>query len=170
MIRSLLLRTKPEVDLTAPGGQAHKLADQIGTIERLKFVTLQTYARIAASHPESTIDWRLDAADDWTVVMFEHQGWERPVEFAPWEPRQYHEVAVYDGRLWVLEGYHRRNRNDVWYSADGVNWYELADTPWKPRHAASVFVQDGALWMVAGNNMESDVWKLRRRHGGQRGR
>jgi hypothetical protein len=91
--------------------------------------------------------------------------WRRHVESAPWEPRQYHEVAVFDGRLWVLEGYGKGkgNRNDVWYSADGVNWYELPDTPWKPRHAASVFVHDGALWVVAGNNMESDVWKLRRK-------
>ena len=55
------------------------------------------------------------------------------------------------------------NRNDVWYSADGVNWHEVPNTPWKPRHAASVFVHDDALWMVAGNNMESDVWKLQRR-------
>jgi hypothetical protein len=88
--------------------------------------------------------------------------WERHVEAAPWEPRQYHEVAVFDDRMWVLEGYAKVNRNDVWYSADGVNWYELPNTPWKPRHAASVFVHDGALWMVAGNNMESDVWKLTR--------
>jgi hypothetical protein len=64
--------------------------------------------------------------------------------------------------MWVMEGWNKKNRNDVWYSADGVNWYELPDTPWKPRHAASVFVFDNALWMVAGNNMESDVWKLER--------
>jgi hypothetical protein len=89
--------------------------------------------------------------------------WQRHVEFAPWEPRQYHEVAVFDDRLWVLEGYARGNRNDVWYSADGVNWYEVSKTPWRPRHAASAYVHDGALWMVAGNNMESDVWKLRRK-------
>jgi hypothetical protein len=25
-----------------------------------------------------------------------------------------------------------------------------------------VFVYDDALWVVAGNNMESDVWRLRR--------
>ena len=81
---------------------------------------------------------------------------------APWHPRQYHEVAVWDDHLWVLEGYHHAsgNRNDVWYSPDGVTWHELAHTPWKPRHAASVFVHNDALWMVAGNNMESDVWKL----------
>lgn len=91
--------------------------------------------------------------------------WKRHTAAAPWKPRQYHEVAVWDDRLWVLEGYYREggNRKDVWYSADGASWRELPDTPWKPRHAASVFVHDDALWMVAGNNMESDVWKLRRR-------
>ncbi|MEX2119443.1 MAG: isochorismatase family protein [Pirellulales bacterium] len=89
--------------------------------------------------------------------------WQRHVEHAPWEPRQYHEVAVFDDRLWVLEGYHHSNRNDVWHSSDGVDWHELPDTPWAPRHTASVFVHDGALWMVAGNNMQPDVWKLQRR-------
>jgi hypothetical protein len=90
------------------------------------------------------------------------QTWERHLEAAPWAPRQYHDVAVFDERLWVLEGYYQRNRNDVWHSADGVHWHEVASTPWKPRHAASVFVHNGALWMVAGNNMESDVWRLER--------
>lgn len=79
---------------------------------------------------------------------------------APWPPRQYHEVAVFDGKMWVLEGYDRDNRNDVWFSADGEAWHEVPETPWAPRHAASVFVFDNALWMVAGNNMEPDVWKL----------
>ena len=45
----------------------------------------------------------------------------------------------------------------------GIGWHELPNTPWKPRHAASVFVHAGSLWMVAGNNMESDVWKLTRK-------
>ncbi len=88
--------------------------------------------------------------------------WKRHLEAAPWDPRQYHEVAAWDGRLWVLEGYSGRNRNDVWHSADGVNWYELKGTPWKPRHAASVAMHRDALWVVAGNNMESDVWRLDR--------
>ncbi|MBM4085589.1 MAG: hypothetical protein FJ272_12430, partial [Planctomycetes bacterium] len=57
--------------------------------------------------------------------------WQRHVDFAPWEARQYHEVAVWDGKLWVMEGYHKAsgNRKDVWYSSDGVNWYELPNTP-----------------------------------------
>jgi hypothetical protein len=101
--------------------------------------------------------------DVWSSADGVH--WKRHVEEAPWFPRQYHEVAVWDDRLWVMEGYNKTsgNRNDVWYSSDGVHWHEVPNTPWKPRHAASVFVHDGALWMVAGNNMESDVWKLRRK-------
>ena len=87
--------------------------------------------------------------------------WEQHVEHAPWVARQYHDVAAFDGHMWVMEGYDGTgNRQDVWYSADGVTWGELRDTPWSPRHAASVFVFRDALWMVAGNNFERDVWKL----------
>ena len=88
--------------------------------------------------------------------------WTMHLQSAPWHPREYHEVAVWDDKLWVLEGWCQENRNDVHYSADGVTWHELPETPWAPRHAASVFVHDKALWMVAGNNMFSDVWKLTR--------
>ena len=90
--------------------------------------------------------------------------WKEHTAAAPWFPRQYHDVAVFDGRMWVMEGYNGQggNRKDVWYSDDGVNWYELPNTPWNPRHAASVFVFDNALWMVTGNNFQSDVWKLSR--------
>jgi N-acetylneuraminic acid mutarotase len=91
--------------------------------------------------------------------------WEQHTTAAPWHPRQYHDVAVFDDRLWVLEGYHKDggNRRDVWYSQDGVQWTEVPNTPWAPRHAASVYVHDGSLWMVAGNNMTSDVWRLQRK-------
>ena len=96
--------------------------------------------------------------DVWSSADGVH--WTRHLEHAPWAARQYHEVAVFDDRLWVLEGYSGQNRNDVWHSADGVRWHQVPDTPWAPRHAASVFVHDHALWVVAGNNMEPDVWKL----------
>jgi hypothetical protein len=66
----------------------------------------------------------------------------------------------------MMEGYHVEggNRNDVWCSADGVDWKELRDTPWKPRHAASLIAHDGALWMIADNNIEPDVWRLIRKN------
>jgi hypothetical protein len=85
--------------------------------------------------------------------------WTRVTEHAPWQPRQYHDVAVFDGRMWVMEGWHGTNLNDVWFSGDGAHWEELPGTPWPTRHASSVFSYDDALWMVAGN-LWNDVWRL----------
>lgn len=92
--------------------------------------------------------------------------WEQSLEQAPWYPRQYHEVAVFDNKMWVMEGFNEAggNRADVWYSADGIHWHEIANTPWDTRHAASVFTYADGLWMVAGNNMFPDVWKLSRKN------
>ena len=111
--------------------------------------------------------------DVWSTV--DGIKWERHTDEAPWKPRQYHDVAVWDDKLWVMEGWYDPvaidsiddiaddgNMNDVWFSADGTKWTELSLTPWAPRHAASPFVFDDALWVVTGNNMESDVWKLQR--------
>ncbi len=87
---------------------------------------------------------------------------------APWAPRQYHSVAVFDNKMWLMAGANfdtpEMNRNDVWYSPDGVHWTELPNTPWPTRHAGSVFVFDNHLWMVAGSHPGStpinDVWRL----------
>lgn len=91
--------------------------------------------------------------------------WEQVTEAAPWSPRQMHDVAAFDGRLWVMGGYHEvgGNRSDVWHSADGVAWTQLPDTPWPARHGGSVFVRGDKLYMVAGNNMTPDAWRLERR-------
>ncbi len=91
----------------------------------------------------------------WTQHLDHNEG--------PWGRRQYHDVVVFDGQMWVLEGFGNAgiNLNDVWFSADGENWTEVTDTPWGARHAASVYAFDDALWMVAGNNVvPPDVWKL----------
>lgn len=100
--------------------------------------------------------------DVWSSADGVH--WEQNTKAAPWPGREYHDVAVFDGRMWVMEGYREPDGNlkDVWHSEDGVNWTEVPNTPWPERHAASVFVHDNALWMVAGNNMTPDVWKLTR--------
>lgn len=92
--------------------------------------------------------------------------WEQVSALTPWYPRTYHDVAVFDDRLWVMEGLSKPtgNRNDAWYSNDGLNWYEVPETPWPARHAASVYVHAGALWMMAGNQSgatcRNDVWRL----------
>lgn len=92
--------------------------------------------------------------------------WKCHTPFANWDAREYHDVAVWDNKLWILEGSSCGqireiwNRNDVWFSEKGDKWTELPNTPWKPRHASSLFVHNNCLFVVAGNNMESDVWKL----------
>jgi len=103
--------------------------------------------------------------------------WELETRDAGWPVRQYHDVAAFDGRLWVLAGYgadeydtravpvgdmlaRYKNRNDVWHSTDGRNWAELTNTPWAPRHASGVCVHNNALWVVSGNNFDADVWRL----------
>ena len=106
-------------------------------------------------YPDETCPTRWSTADG--------ENWECHLPTSPWAARQYHETTVFDDNLWVLEGYDGANRNDVWFSPDGKQWTELPDTPWAPRHAASVVAFDDALWVIAGNNMESDVWKLVRR-------
>lgn len=108
----------------------------------------------------SRLEDRLVRNDVWSSADGIH--WRQELARAPWRPRQYHNVAVYDNMLWVLEGYHPSvgNLQDVWYSSDGVGWSQLTRTPWDPRHAASTFVYNQALWLVTGNNLASDVWKL----------
>ncbi len=98
--------------------------------------------------------------DVWSTADGVH--WNCHNRSAPWSPRQYHDTAVFDGRMWVLGGWNRRDLKDVWYSSDGMTWYEVPDTPWTARHAASVYVYDDAIWIVAGSHMVSDVWKLER--------
>ena len=87
--------------------------------------------------------------------------WTQVTASAPWAPRQYLDVAVYDSAIWVMEGYDgiNGNRKDVWYSYDGQKWYQLLGTPWPPRHASSVFTHNESLWVVAGN-LWNDVWRL----------
>jgi hypothetical protein len=101
---------------------------------------------------------RLFYNDVWSTT--DGVAWECHTAQAAWSPREFHETGVFDGRMWVLEGWNGQNLNDVWCSSDGVAWHELPNTPWAPRHAATVFVYNEGLWVVTGNNMEADVWKL----------
>jgi hypothetical protein len=93
--------------------------------------------------------WNSDDGINWNLVS----------EKAPWESRQYHSVAVFDSAMWVMGGRYDSDRNDVWFTKDGIKWYNLKGTPWLPRHAGSVFNHDNSLWMAAGY-LHNDVWRL----------
>ena len=86
--------------------------------------------------------------------------WTKELSDAYWHPRQYHSMAVFDNKIWVMEGWDGNyNLNDVWYSSDGINWLELKNTPWLERHASSIFNFNSSLLIVAGN-LWTDSWRL----------
>ncbi len=78
----------------------------------------------------------------------------------PWRERLFVNIAAFDNKLWVLDGYNNGDLNDVWYSSDGSTWNQLSNTPWPARHAASVVVFDSSLWITAGR-LWNDVWRLK---------
>lgn len=98
--------------------------------------------------------------------------WKRVLANAPWDPRIYHNIAVFDNRLWVIAGARvgdalSTNISDAWSSADGFNWYPHT-TPWPGRHAATVWVYRDALWLTGGSTgvsgwqIANDVWRMRK--------
>ena len=62
------------------GSTARALADRIGTIERLKLLTMLTYADISAVNPQSMTPWRLEQL--WRVYLLAHQELTRELETA----------------------------------------------------------------------------------------
>jgi len=53
------------------GATARAVADRVGTIERLKLLTMLTYADISAVNPQAMTPWRLEQL--WRVYLLAHQ-------------------------------------------------------------------------------------------------
>ncbi|MEJ2552694.1 MAG: hypothetical protein P8079_01445, partial [Gammaproteobacteria bacterium] len=88
--------------------------------------------------------------------------WTEQSAAAAFSPRGYHQVRVFNNRLWLLEGINATGYvNDVWSSADGVSWtQETAAAAVSRRAASQLVVYDQRLWLVAGNDngYKNDVW------------
>ena len=94
--------------------------------------------------------------------------WTQVTASAAWSPRGMIGGSVeFNGRMWLLGGgtYSPRSYfNDVWSSADGVDWRrDLAAAPWAPRQYHDVAVFDNKMWVLEGYNGElggnrNDVW------------
>ncbi|MBX3459700.1 MAG: choice-of-anchor D domain-containing protein [Planctomycetes bacterium] len=101
--------------------------------------------------------WYTTDGVDWTLATGE----------AAWSRRHSHGLAVHNGRMWLLGGYDSDTwqggfRQDVWSSADGVNWtLETASAPWAGRMGHGVLAFNGKLWVLGGysqSGRQNDVW------------
>ena len=93
--------------------------------------------------------------------------WTEVTGHAPWPVRRWSSCVVYRNRIWLFGGFRGQptwqNFNDVWYSADGKDWKQLAtDDIWSPRHEISPYVYNDRLWVITGNAwpLMNDVWNL----------
>lgn len=83
--------------------------------------------------------------------------WIRVAESTPWPRRILYPLIVFDNKMWVMggwiwpEGEPERNVNDIWCSADGVNWQCVRESaPWTPREGHTAVVKDSVLWLIGG--------------------
>jgi hypothetical protein len=104
--------------------------------------------------------------DVWSSTDGAH--WQLETSNAPWSPRGLIQGSVvFKGQMWVIAGGQydvRTFNNDLWSSADGVNWkLVLTGAPWSPRQFHNITVFDGKLWVMAGGDAVTqgglnDVW------------
>jgi hypothetical protein len=63
--------------------------------------------------------------------------------------------------VWIIGGYQKGNRNDVWFSSNGVEWQEaVSDEIWPIRHEPGCLSYQGKLWLLGGygERLYNDVW------------
>jgi hypothetical protein len=109
--------------------------------------------------------WRSRDGLNW----FETPGSSTPAE-VPWAGRDFFETAVYDGRLWLMGGASNDDPlglNDVWFSDDGIVWFQqFAEANWPPRGAFNAVEHNDKLFIMGGkvgpDQFLNDVWYMQR--------
>lgn len=85
--------------------------------------------------------------------------WKREPD-APWTPRQYGDLCVWNNRLWMVGGYNEQNLSDIWYMTADGDWHKFETPPeFDPRHASGVGVYNDKLVIVCGN-YHNDCWVI----------
>ncbi len=89
-------------------------------------------------------------------------GWRKETSGGAWTKRWFHNLAVFDSRLWVLNGDDGGTLHDLWSSTDGATWVEeFSSSPWGSFSGATVADFGGKMWLLGGNQSNvylSEVW------------
>jgi len=103
----------------------------------------------------SKFDVKLETQD-----LHDGSSWELKTAAAAFGKRRYFGVTVFNNEMWVIGGHAFPNtkNNDVWHSADGVNWSEAvpATSIWEGREHPGVATFNGELWVIGGKNASGD--------------
>jgi hypothetical protein len=112
--------------------------------------------------------------DVWSSADGVH--WDLVTPSATWLPRVWQSLHTYDDKIFMLNGANWNewpeeygNTAEVWFTEDGVDWFELpAELRWGARHASlSVLDDDGGLLLFGGygtggyDRLYNDAWLLR---------
>lgn len=80
--------------------------------------------------------------------------------------RLFHQVVTWNGKLWLVGGHSKDgDKNDVWWSSDGVKWtLATANADFSPRIGHQLVAYNNRLWVIgglAGKEYKNDVWSSR---------
>ncbi|MER3376366.1 MAG: hypothetical protein RIM83_17130 [Allomuricauda sp.] len=128
----------------------------------------------------TTYSWQVIASDDKgnsiasEIFSFSTRKFQETLvtSNAAFSTRTEHSLIEFNGKLWVIGGYHAANGsvnggllNDVWSSTDGVNWTEVVpnNSPesFIPREDHTTVVFQNKIWVIGGggiNGLLNDVW------------
>jgi Kelch motif len=87
---------------------------------------------------------------------FKH--WEVLAETSRLPQRVFYGAVVFDNKIWLLGGFDgQRYYNDVWNSADGVQWTRvLAGAAWSPRIVGAAAVFKNRMWIIGGGLLDGE--------------
>ena len=93
--------------------------------------------------------------------------WKLATPNAPWAPRRNHRLLVFENKMWLIGGAKSSGRsdqtptqffNDVWSSADGVNWTQVTPgAAWEARDGFIALNFAYRMWVIGGEGRR-DVW------------
>lgn len=83
--------------------------------------------------------------------------WTKVNNTAAWGQRQYAQVAVFNGAMYLTGGVtgfgtnvNDKTYSDVWFSTDGVTWTQATANAWKGRFNHGIEVFNNKLWVAGG--------------------
>lgn len=86
---------------------------------------------------------------------FAQMQWTCASSSAGFPGRSQHASIVYDGKIWVFNGYGNNNsvKKDIWCSPDGSNWNSVADSVSYPMRTGMVCINyNEYMWIIGGYN------------------